>query len=417
MLLQIAWRNLWRNKRRSLIMLSSIAIGVAVMFMTDTLVKGMGKQMIDNQIKSYISHIKIHKKGFNDNKVIQNVMPQTGIIERALDKSENVTHWGRRVAASGLISSSMSSAGVQFIGVEQEKEREISDIADKMTEGEYLTGKPLEIIIGHKMADKLEVELEERIVIVSRGLDGSVAQNLYRVSGIFETGSDEFDKMYVFVNLESAQKMLGLGNKINEIAMVTSDYKQTFEYKDEVVANIKAELKASGQREDAFYGRYEVLTYQEIIPMLVKYVGMFDVSMWLMYSIIIIAILFGIVNSMIMAVFERVQEFGVLMSIGMKNGKIVTMVLSEAFMLGALGAVFGVILGYLGYLPMADGLDLSVFAESLSTFGTGSIIYPIVNFGVISNALLIMPIASVFGAIYPAWRAIQLQPTDAMRYV
>lgn len=198
--------------------------------------------------------------------------------------------------------------------------------------------------------------------------------------------------------------MLNMGTSVSEFAMITTD-RNTVEI---VKRNLAARLG----------DRYEVLSYADIMPLMISQMQIYEQSMYIVYIIIGLAMIFGIVNTMLMSVFERIHEFGVLMSIGMKNRRLVAMVLAEAFLLGASGAVLGLAVGVGIILPLShSGLNLSMFSESLTSFGTGSIIYPVIRFEAILQALLIIPLIAVMGALYPAFKATRYQPVEAIRYV
>ncbi len=404
MLFKIAWRNLWRNKRRSIIVLASIIVGVASLFLYSTISDGFAMQMLENQISFHTSHIQIHKKGYENNKNVHKVIPNPEKVENVLQKSSFIKSYSKRVMVYGLLSSASTSSGAAIIGIEPNKEKIITNIHKKIIKGSYLgTGKN-EIVIGQKMAEKLDVTIGDKVVTVVSDVNGHVANELFRVVGIFKTGSAVFDRTFIYIPIKTAQKTLGMGKNINEFAMITKDEKKTSLYKKELLKKID--------------GEYEVLTYQELLPLIMKYIEIFDQMIYIIYMVIYIAVLFGIINTMLMSVFERVQEFGVLMSIGMKNRKIFSMVLQEAFVLGFFGTIIGFAIGLLFYLLLSHtGVDLSIYNDSLSSFGLGSVIYPQMNLSIIINSIVIMPLATVVGAIYPARKAIKLQPTDAMRYV
>ena len=404
MLLNLAWRNLWRNKRRSVIILISVAIGVIATVLLDTLSRGMAYQMLDNQVGSHVTHMQVHRKGFQKNPIIQNSIEHPETVLRAIASTDGIDEFSARVVTFGLLSSAGSSSGTSIVGVDPEVERKLTSIESSIIEGSYLSGQPHEIVIGRALAGKLEVGLGDRVVAMASAKDGHMGSELFRVVGIFETFSSEFDKMSVYVPRSSAQAMLGLGEEVSEFAMLVSNTEQ--------IRSIEETLEAK------LGDRYEVLPYMEILPFLVLQIELFDQSMAVFYVIIGIALIFGIINTMLMSVFERIKELGVLKAIGMKNDRILMMVLYEALLLGVLGTAAGFVIGYLIYLPLSDsGVDLSMFSEGLRSFGVGAIIYPVLTAGVIVNALLIIPLVAVLGAVYPAVRAMRLEPVQAIRYV
>ena len=264
--------------------------------------------------------------------------------------------------------------------------------------------KEHEIVIGKNLAEKLNVKPGDKVVAMASSLDGTVGSDIFRVVGIFQSFSSDFDKTSIYISLGNAQEMLGMQNKISEFAVIIKDP--------------EAIQKVDDQLTNKLDDNYEVLTYQELVPLLVMQLGLFKQSMLIMYAIIGLALIFGIANTMLMAVFERINELGVLMAIGMKNSKIFIMIMIEAFFLGVIGTAIGIVAGLIIYYPLAHaGIDLSAFAESLTAFGSGAIIYPVLTMENILNAIFIVPFISVIASVYPAYKAIKLQPMNAIRYI
>ena len=404
MLFKIAWRNLLRNKRRSLIILVSICVGVAALLFNDALSVGIMDQLLDNQIMSNTAHIQIHEKGYNGNKVIQKLVPEPEKVENVLRYDKNVKYFSKRLFSYGLLSSANSSAGIALEGVEPQKEPKISTIKKSIIQGHYLTGKSHEIVIGEKLAEKLEVGLGDKVVAIATDINGIVSNELFRVVGIYKTSSWDFDRTFIYVSLTDAREMLGVGNNVSEFAIIIKE-------PDKVMGIKSGIAKRLGSR-------YEVLAYPELLPMIMTMIEIYKEYSYVMYLIIGIAILFGIINTMLMSVFERINEIGVLMAIGMRNLRIFIMVLLEAFILGGVGTLAGFIIGLALVITLSHtGIDLSFASSALSSMGFSNIIYPKLNVMVILNAIFIMPFVAMLGAVYPARKALKLQPTDAMRHV
>lgn len=404
MLLKIAWRNIWRNSRRSVIVLGSVIVGVISIIFMDALTNGFVQQMLFNQVDTNIGHIQIHEKDFRDNHNIKNFIPHNETVEKAIKPEDNIKHVSKRVISFGLISSASSSSGVYIYGVEAVPEAGISIIDESIVQGEFLSGKVREIIIGTRLAEKLNVEIGDKVVAMANQLDGSIGSEVFRVKGIFSTPNSEFDRTYVYTNNSTLQNMLGLENEVHEYAITLDKYNRAQAVSDK----IKNELSEE----------YEVLSYREILPMLILQIELTKESMWIVNLIIGLALIFGIINTMLMTVYERIQEFGVLMSIGMKNSKLFLMIMLEAIIIGVIGTIIGLVLGSGIVYPLSiSGIDLSVFAEGLTSLGTGSIIYPVFNLEGIGTALFMIPFITIIGALYPAFKAIKLQPVSAIRYV
>ncbi len=404
MLFKIALRNLFRNKRRTLIILSSIVVGVVAMILSDGLMNGMLKQMLFNQVRLNVSHLQIHRDGFNKDKTIKYAFSDFNEIEAELKNNPVVEAYSKRLKTYGLISSAVNSSGIYLNAVVPEDESRVSIIDQSIVEGSYFTGDKRDILIGTKLAKKLEVGVGDKIVVMSNTPDGSIGSELFRICGLFSTASSDFDKSTIFVPLETAQLFLDVENHISEFAVILKE--------SELVENLKAEMIGK------LGSSYEVMTYNDLLPFLVLQLDMYNEMMAVINFIIGLALIFGIINSMLMSVFERINELGVLMSIGMKNSKIFLMVLFEAFTLGIAGTIAGFVIGLsIHFILSPIGINLSAFASSLESFGIGAVIYPDLSLGGILSLLIIIPLISVAGAVYPAFKAIKLEPVTAVRYV
>ncbi|MCZ7557521.1 MAG: FtsX-like permease family protein [Bacteroidia bacterium] len=404
MLFLIAWRNLKRNRRRSAVVLASIVVGVVSLMLYDGLSYGMMVEMLDNAIGNSIGHIQIHGKGFHDNRVIQLHIPDRAEAERALEGVEGISGWSSRVVSFGLLSSALGSSGGIMLGVDSAREQGVSYVGAKVVEGRYVAAGGREILVGRKMAEKLHVGIGDKVVGMASALDGEVGSELFRVVGIFETVSSDFDKTHVFIPLGTVQGMLSMEQRIVEIAITVQDVERV----DEVASEIRSRLGEG----------YEVLTYKEQLPILVATLEMYDQMLFIIYLIIGLAMIFGIVNTMLMSVFERIQEFGVLMAIGMRNRLVFNMVMAEALCLAAVGTLAGLILGTASTLLLGHvGINLRMFAEGFASFGVGTTIYPVLRLNGFLGILVTIPVTTMLGAVYPAWRATRLQPVSAIRYV
>jgi putative ABC transport system permease protein len=404
MMLKIAWRNLWRNKRRTLLVICSIVVGISSTLVYDTFGRGLMLQMLNNQINTHYSHIQIHKKGYNDNKIVQNFIEHPDSVENVLKSDKNIKHYSERTMVYGLIKYASNSSGIYLVGIEPDKEKEITVIKSNIIRGRYLSDVNNEIVISKKLADKLEVDTGNNVVVMVNTLQGPIGMESFVITGIYQSANSEFDKMYVYIPLNSSQQLLGIGSSIHEFAIILNDLKLL----PVVEKNLESKLNSNT----------EILNYKELIPIIASYIDMYDEMMIIFYLIIGVAVMFGSSNAMLMSVIERIREFGVLMSIGMSNWKIFRMILVEALIMGLIGTIAGFLIGYLVYLPLSyTGIDFSFYAESLESWGAGSIMYPVLEIGSILNSILVVPVAILFGAVYAARKAIKLQPTEALRYV
>jgi len=404
MLFILAWRNIWRNKRRSLIVVTSIVVGLAAIIFVESLSRGFMKQMFENELGAHTSHLQIHQRGFQSNKVIQNHIATDSLVVRAVASQSGIKHFSERVIAFGLLSSASNSAGVSIVGIDPPREAKVTTIEAFVLEGRYPSGAGNEILMSERLSEMLDVGLGDRIVAMASALDGKVGSEMFRVVGLYRSANSAFDRMYVYIPIQDAQTMLRIGRGIVEIAVIARDM--------DTVPTIKNELAA------ILGDTFEVLSYQDLLPTLLMQMEMAGQMMFIFYLIIGLAMIFGIINTMLMSVFERIQEFGVLKAIGMSDGRLFSMILLEAFLLGSLGGAVGLALGIGINLQLSmSGLNFAAFSEGLERYGTGAIVYPVLNYvSVLSGTLLILLICIV-GAMYPAYRAVKLQPISAIRYV
>lgn len=404
MLLKIAWRNIWRQRRRSLIIMTSIIIGNASILLYDSIAIGFTAQKLENEIGTHVSHIQINSKGYNNNKVIGNKINDPEFVASKIKSLPFVTNYSTRIITFGMLTSAENSSGTTLVGINPNKESEITSIKSMIVKGEYVSNNNDDIVIGTEMAEKLNVSIGDKIVMIAAAVDGSVQSELFRICGIFKSSSSEFNKNYVYVNISAANSMLKMNNAVTQFVMLIDNTENTSNYREAIAKKLGSE--------------YEVFSYADLLPLLIVYVDLAKQMMIILYIIIGIAILFGIINTMLMSVFERIQEIGVLMSIGMRNNKIFLMIVQEAFLLGSLGTLLGMLIGLIFYYYFAiNGINLSAFSDSLESLGIGTSIYPILDNTTILRSLIIMPLTTVFGAIYPAIKAIKLLPTTAMRYI
>ncbi len=404
MLFKIAWRNIWRNSRRSVIILISIVVGMTTLVLFDTLSIGMVNQMLRNRVGNHIGHIQIHRQGYYQNPQVHTVIQSPEKINRMLQTITDIQYYAPRILAFGLASSAMSSAGVELVGIDPVREANITLIARSVKKGRYLQNKPHEVLISTRLAKKLNVALGDKIVLMTNTVSGAVGSDVYRIVGLYETFDSNFDRTYLFIPLQEAQNLLEMPGKVHEFVIIARE--------------LKAIPAIQHQLQTQLGSDYEVLSYKEIIPLLVGQMQLYQEMIAIYYVVVGLAIAFGIVNTLLMAIYERIHEIGVLMAIGMQPRKLFWMILLEAGMLGYLGTISGLVVALLLYLPLShSGINLAIFSESLRSFGIGAIIYPVLTFTSIVNSFVTLPLVSIFAAVYPAWRATRFQPMEAIRYV
>lgn len=407
--IKLSWRNVWRNKRRSLVVISSIGIGVFLILISMGLVNGMNYQMIDNTISTSLGHVSVHKRGFLDNlNVSYSFDPGDGIYS-GLTEIREVAGWAPRVKLNGIIRSSEASQGVMITGIDPEREKSVSEIYNytmKSGGGEFLKDSfSGDVLISAQLAEKLDVSVGDRIVIMLQDSRDGIAGEALNVRGVFRSPIDSFDKYVIFTGIKKLQTIASMGNRISEISIRTATRDDSTPVKQMVARLLK-------NRD------IEALSWQEMAPSMMSAIRLYDALMFIFFGIIFTTVVFSVANTMIMTVMERFHEIGVMKCIGTGPVNIFIIIVAEAVNLGLAGMMAGLAAGiaFNGVLGVT-GLDLSIFSDSMRIWGTGSVIYPLIMFKDIAASALIVFITALIAALYPAYKAAKIKPLEALNYI
>lgn len=403
----LAWRNVWRNFRRSLITTMSMACGLAAIMFGQSMIKSEQRQLVEKATGSITGHIQIQHKDIKEFKFPDKYFGDTKQIEKVLDEEPGIQVYGRRINITGLVSSPKGSEGTLICSVEPEKERKITTMATYIVKGEFLGSNPKSIVIGDKLATKLDLRLGEKAVVMAQAQDGSMGAEALRVVGIFHTGSVSFDGQIVYIPLKAAQEILAVGDQVNHFVAKVDDLSRA----DQIRDDLQAKLRATGRPLQAVSWRdvdHEITSIQKFQD------GLLDIVL----AIIFVIVALGILNTLLMSLFERVREFGVLMAVGARPGWIMRLVLVESILLGSIGTLLGLVFGsaMIGYfgkfgLPLPIGDALSYFIPF------PSVIFLRWVWASHAYAAAAILATSVVAAIPPALRACRLRPAEALRHV
>lgn len=402
MLLTLAWRNIWRNKKRSSIIIAAIAVGLACGLFSSAAMFGMWDSMINTTIDRDLGHFQIHTKSFEDEKLITDTIPAFKAILDDLNSRKFVSGVSSRILIEGMASSATSSNGVRVFGIDPESEVKTTSIHRQIIDGNHFKEEwKNQIVIGQKLAENLGLKVRSKIVLSFQGLDGSIIYGGFRVAGIYKTESSMFDKANVFVEEDELLKLINAPQISNEIVVRLSSVQQL----DSVYLPIKK-----------MYPNLSVKYWGDLAPELKLFFDMLFLEMYIFVGIILFALLFGITNTMLMSVMERVREFGMLMAVGMKRSRVFLMIMLETISLSLVGGIIGILLGvvfieYFGYV----GINLSAFTEGLSQWSLGSQLYTSLPFSFYPPLALMILATALIGAVYPAIKAIRLKPATAIR--
>lgn len=405
----IGWRNLWRNKRRSLVVISSISFGIFAMIISIAIMNGMNNQMVENTIKTSLGHIAIHRNGFQDDmKLNYNFNANSDMIS-VIENDPRIFAYAPRVKLQGMVRSSEASRGVMIVGIDPEREKRISSIFEytiKEGESSFLSSSMDDsALISKSLADKLDLLVGDRLVFMFQDKNSEIVGSGMRIMGFFQTPIESFDKYVVFTGIEKLQELTGLETSISELTIVVNNSRSVDDVKESLLSHINDK-------------GLEILSWKDMAPNLVSAVKLFDTMMYIFFIIIFITVIFSVANTLIMAIMERFHEIGVMKSMGTRPLRIFSMIMFEAVNLGIVGLVAGIITGIaVSGLLGVTGIDLSLYMESMRIWGTGSVIYPTIKSLDIVVATFIVLITTIIAAIYPALKAARIKPLEALHYV
>lgn len=411
-LLKLAVRNLLRNKRRTAITMTGIALGLALMVFSNNISFGSHNAMLRTAIGMMAGHVVIQGQGYQDDPDSKIKVLHSGELAESVRKTVPDAIVTRRIYMDGLLVSPVASTSVVIKAIEPSLELQVVDLDDKIVDGEWLADDDDRgILLGQALAERLDVGLGDKVVFMGQPDGDEVESRLFRLRGVFRTGSPEIDGFTALAPLSAAQELLQGEDPVTQIAVNLPDDRGTSAGTDQVQSLVAG---FSGG------GALEVLPWQRAIPDIVEFVELDSAYSDGIWAVLGIIVSMGVVNTVLMSVLERVREFGVMMAVGLKPRKLALMVLAEGAFMGAVSAVIGVALGLLITWPfLTMGIDFSgEYGESMEAAGVpvSMIIYPEVDWA----RLAIYPFIGIFFALvaslYPAWKVTRLSPVQAIRH-
>ncbi len=403
MVLKIAWRNVWRNITRSLVVMGAIIIGIWSIIFLVGMVNGMIESYIDNAIKNEVSHIKIHHPEFIKDKESKYYITEIANVKAIIDTISGVKAVSYKTITNTMISSSHSGRGISTIGINSKDEIHVSGVSQHIVEGNYLTDtKKNQILISKRTAKKLKVRLRSKVVLTFQNLENEITMGAFRVVGLFETGNNIYDESVVFVRQNDINNLLGMNGYGHEVAILIDDLTE-LESVQKRIANLFPDLL--------------VRNYKEVQPELGLFQSQIKMVGIIYMVIFMLALIFGIINTMMMAVLERVRELGMLMSVGMNKTKVFLMIVVETLLLAIIAAPIGLFLGYITtHYFHKTGINLFFYSEEgMKQFGFDKFIYPNVPTETFWQLVVAVSLTALLGSLYPAWKAIRLRPVEAIR--
>lgn len=400
-IVRIAWRNLWRNRRRTAIMLVAISLGVWAMIFMGAFMRGMVDGMLVDGLNSLPGHIQIHHPDYVDDPNIENSLPEPTKELRSVLDSDSVTAWSARVRVPAMITSERESRGVVLLGIDPQYEPQLGFGNSQIQRGRFVADSEEQgIVLGAKLLETLETDLGKRVVLMSQDPDNNVADRGFKIVGVFKSSVISDEEMFVFTGKDTAQSMLNIPGLVSEIAVNGQDARN--------VDALLQQIQAHDSPQQSTLPWYELNSYLGLMAKVM------DGFVLVFMIIIFLALSFGLVNTLMMAVFERVREIGLMQALGMKPTTILYQVMCETLILLGLGLVIGNLTALATILPLMDGIDLSSVAQGLQMAGMSTVLTPsltTLDFILASSVVIVLGLLAGF---IPAWKASRYRPVEAL---
>ncbi len=402
-LIKIAWRNIWRNKLRSLVVIISIVLGIWSGVFVSAFSFGLNDQRKVSMIENQISHIQVHQPQWNEEPKVEYLLQKPETLINWFQE-QGVEKFAPRLRVNGMAATAHYSGGVQIIGIKHQLENELTGLGNRVDSGQYFSERKGRnpILIGEALAEKLEVKPGSRVILSFSDSKQNLISASFKVKGFYHDVSSQVEMMQVFVHASDLQNLLGLEpDDFHEAAFLLEDDKQ--------VDALRAKAQAK-------FPKTLVESWKELAPELAYADEIMSTSLYFVIGIIMLALSFGIINTMLMAVLERRKELGMLMSVGMSKSRVFAMIILETLFLALLGGPLGILAGHLSIMASQEhGLNLAMFGDGLSNYGIGTIIYPSLPESFYWGTASIVFIMTLLSALYPARHALKLNPIETMR--
>lgn len=403
MIIQMAWRNIWRNRIRSIVIVFSVAIGLFAGIASMSLQNGMMKSRVRAVIDTETGHLQIHHPEFKSD------YDPGFFISPAVIHPDTIRTWPTvksvttRSVTQAMLSTPAGSTGIQVNGVIPGSESEVSGLNEKIREGTGFTGqRKNEILVGRKLADKMKLKMGSKLVLTFTDTADCLVAGAFRIAGIYETVNGPLDERNAYVHMRDLNELLGTGDAFHEIVIRL--------HRDEDMTAIQQELQTR-------YPGWQVESWKEISPETELMVNTLDYYIYIIIGIIMLALAFGIINTMLMAILERTREIGMMLALGMNRYKLYALLLLETLFLTITGTPFGIMLGWVMTQFFArKGINIAAVAgEAMSSFGFSSMVYPLFPYEQLPEILLIVVMTALIAAILPVMKSVRLQPVEALR--
>ena len=401
-----AWRNIWRNGKRTAITVVAVTLTTAVLIVTLSLMRGFGDDMVHNATRLVVGDAQVHEADYRlDRSIYKSIANPEAIVQAAQKAGIDAAP---RSYSFGLVSSGHKSAGAMFWGVSPAAEKTAFELAKEMFAGSYLSDRAdREVVLGRKLAKSLHAQVGAEIVAVVQAADGSLGNELFQVIGILKLAGEEIDRGAAIIHRQDFDSLFVSGGRVHEIALNAWDRMSP----EQVVAKVSSALSEASVAQ----------TWRELMPQLASMVDMMDAALAIFGFIFFLAAGLGVMNTMLMATYERIREFGILKAIGASPWRILRDISTEAFVMSVISTSLGAIIGVAASLYLeTHPIDLSVFGSGDMSI-SGMVFNPLwratVDQQTVVVPVVVMWIVCVLASLYPATKAARLDPIRAINHV
>ncbi len=399
LLVQLSWRNLWRHRRRNSMLLVAILVAVGTVVVANAVIRGYQGDMLNDAVSNLAGHVKVLAPGYRSDPSIEKSFAIAPEWRPALDPSLMVG-WTSRVRVPAVIMSERETRGVQLVGVDPGTETLISFLGEVDIVGEYLDGPDdRRVLVGKALLEQLDTQVGRRIVMITQGSDGLNREAGFRIAGLYDGEGTGVEKVFVFTGRDTLQAMLDT-TAITEISVRL--------IADEYGALAGAQLASS-------FADLEVMGWRQLQPQVAAMFAFADAAIFIWFTIMMIALGFGLINTLVTAVLERTRELGMLRAVGMRPRAVVGQVVIESILIVSVGLVLGLAVGVWLVSLLGEGIDLGRWAAGVEMFGIRTVLVPKL---LVADLVLVAVMTVTFGVIasfYPALRAVKIRPLEAMR--
>jgi putative ABC transport system permease protein len=403
--LRLAWRNLWRNPRRTVLTLSAVAFATMILVFMVALQRGSYGAMIESAVNVFTGDLQVQARGYHDDPRLEGSLAQASALEARVAAVPGVRAVAGRAEAYALVSSPSRTCGAAIVGVEPRREPALSTLPRSVREGRFLDSpRGEEAVVGRTLARNLSLSLGDELTLLGQGGDGTLAVATLEVVGIFESGSPDLDRTTVEIPLKTFQDTFAMGDRVHAIVVGAADLGQ-------VDAVARTTAAALADRPDA-----TVLTWDRLLEGLKQGISMDAAVGWFLYAVLVFVVTFSILNTFLMAVLERTREFGILLALGTRARFLGSVVMVESLLLLIVGLALGLTLGAgISAVAAHYGLAFSGSEELLARWNLPARIYPRLDFFSLTVGPAAVLVVTAVAAAFPVVRVRRLRPVDAMK--